>query len=122
MLEKNDPQSSYLLSAWQRICLIMKGEFAPYLQQIMPSILSQASLKTTAGVQGMGEGDLEEVMDELNKDTKQKQGVMNDEIEEKNTALEMLSVFLEECPAACANFIEPVSKVVLELVNFSGSD
>ena len=70
----------------------------------------------------MGEGDLEEVMDELNKDTKQKQGVMNDEIEEKNTALEMLSVFLEECPAACANFIEPVSKVVLELVNFSGSD
>ena len=100
----------------------MKGDFAPYLQQIMPSILSQASLKTTAGVQGMGEGDLEEVMDELNKDTKQKQGVMNDEIEEKNTALEMLSVFLEECPAACANFIEPVSKVVLELVNFSGSD
>lgn len=30
-LEASDPQRSYLLSAWQRICLKMKESFAPYL-------------------------------------------------------------------------------------------
>ena len=100
----------------------MKSDFSPYLQQIMPSILNNAALKVTVGVEGMGEGDMEVVMEELNKDSKNRQNIMTDEIEEKNTALEMLQVFLEECPEACAGFIEPVSKVVLELSNFNGSD
>lgn len=31
-LDDKDPQRSYLLSAWQRICLIMKTDFTPYLE------------------------------------------------------------------------------------------
>ena len=43
-LEERDPQRSYLLSAWQRICLIMKSDFAPYLDDILQSILTMATL------------------------------------------------------------------------------
>jgi hypothetical protein len=48
--------------------------------------------------------------------------VVTDEIDEKNTALEMMNVFLEECSAACYDYIEPISKVILELTNFNASD
>jgi len=37
-LDSKDPQRTYLLSAWQRICLLMKKEFSPFLKQILPSI------------------------------------------------------------------------------------
>jgi hypothetical protein len=46
----------------------MKDEFAPYLKDIMPNILSLASLKPEMGVEGMGEGDIEAVMNEIKED------------------------------------------------------
>jgi importin-5 len=37
-LDSKDPQRTYLLSAWQRICLLMKKEFVPFLKQVIPSL------------------------------------------------------------------------------------
>ena len=51
-MDANDPQRSYLLTAWQRICLIMKDKFTPYLEQILPAILSMATLKPEMGIEG----------------------------------------------------------------------
>jgi len=95
----------------------MKGEFAPYLKEIMPNILNLASLKPEMGVAGVGEGDLADVMNEIKPDTAgdKKTNVMTDEIEEKDTAIQMLVVFLDECGGGCAEFIDSISNIILEL-------
>ena len=43
-LEQKDPQKSYLLSAWQRICLLLKQDFTKYLSAVLPSIFKMATL------------------------------------------------------------------------------
>ena len=49
-LEKRDSQRVYLLSAWQRVCLLMKEEFGQYLPQVLPSVLSMAALNPEMGI------------------------------------------------------------------------
>jgi hypothetical protein len=51
-LEKKDAQRIYLLSAWQRICLLMKSDFGPYLEHVLPSIFSMATLNPEMGISG----------------------------------------------------------------------
>ena len=43
--DSDDPQSSYLLSAWARICKVMGQNFVPYLDIVMPPLLASAQLK-----------------------------------------------------------------------------
>ena len=43
--EPDDPQSSYLLAAWARICKILGSDFAPYLDIVMPPLLRSAQIK-----------------------------------------------------------------------------
>ena len=123
-LEQNDPQRSYLLSAWQRICLVMKTDFTPYLAEILPSILTMASLKPEMGIEGKGAADLADVMNEIKPDgsDSKKVNIMTDEIEEKDTAIQMLIVFIEELGAGCAQYIEQVSTILLGLTQFYASD
>jgi len=101
-MEEKDPQRSYLLSAWQRICLKMKADFAPYLAQILPSILQMASLKPEMGIEG-ATAELTDVLDEIKPAGDGKRlNIMNDDIEEKDSAIQMLIVFVEELGAGCA--------------------
>ena len=44
-LADDDPQVSYLISAWARICKIMGKRFEPYLNLVMGPVLKTASLK-----------------------------------------------------------------------------
>ena len=67
-LDQADPQRSYLLSAWQRICLTMKTDFTPYLADILPSILTMASLKPEMGIEGKGAAELSDVLNEISPD------------------------------------------------------
>jgi len=123
-LDEKDPQRSYLLSAWQRICLIMKTDFTPYLEEILPPILSMATLKPSMGVEGKGEAGLSDVLQELGtgEDGDKKANVMTDEIEEKDSALQMLIVFIEELGGGFAKYIDQVSTILLGLTQFYGSD
>jgi hypothetical protein len=43
-MEADDPFRSYVLSAWSRICTVLKQEFVPYLPMVMPIVLQAASL------------------------------------------------------------------------------
>ena len=44
-LTDDDPQMSYMISAWARICKILGPRFAPYLPVVMPAIMKTASMK-----------------------------------------------------------------------------
>lgn len=109
-MEDTDPQRSYLLTAWQRICTIMKSKFTPYLDQIMPSIFNMALLKPKVGA-GDEEGDIDDVLAELRtsdgkEEDKKKIDLKTDEIEDKDTAIQMLIVFIDELGVGFAKYID----------------
>ncbi len=37
-LEQVDPQKTYVLIGWQRLCLVLSKDLAPYLPAILPSL------------------------------------------------------------------------------------
>ena len=86
----------------------MKTKFTPYLQEILPPILQMASLKPEMGIEGQGAAEISDVLQEVRPDgTKDKKAnIMTDEIEEKDTAIQMLVVFIEELGAGFAQYID----------------
>jgi hypothetical protein len=76
------------------------------------------------GIEGQGEAGFEDVLNELgsNDDGAKKANVMTDEIEEKDSALQMLIVFIEELGGGFAQYIDQVSTILLGLTQFYGSD
>ncbi|KAK9764648.1 importin subunit beta-3 [Basidiobolus ranarum] len=53
--EADDPQVSYLLAAWARICKVLGQDFIPYLSVVMPPLLQSAKLKPDFAVLDMDE-------------------------------------------------------------------
>jgi hypothetical protein len=76
------------------------------------------------GIEGQGEAGLSDVLNELDSNTEgtKKANVMTDEIEEKDSALQMLIVFIEELGGGFAQYIDQVSTILLGLTQFYGSD
>ena len=68
----------------------MKEKFVPYLPQILPNILKMATLKADMGVDGQGAGAIDDVLNEIGTegvDGKKHTNIMNDDIEEKDSAI-----------------------------------
>lgn len=38
--EQTDPQKSYILAGWQRLCLVYGKELSSYLDRILPSLFA----------------------------------------------------------------------------------
>ncbi len=53
-LEPDDPQLSFLLQAWARICKALGKDFAPYLDLVMPPLLAAASYDPDLTISGNG--------------------------------------------------------------------
>lgn len=123
-MEDNAPERVYLLSAWQRICVIMREKFTPYLDEIMPSILSMALLKPSMGVEGVGEGEIEDILNEIrptDDKTSKKINLNTDELEDKDTALRMIVVFVEELGVGFAKYLDQASEILLSMTKYSAS-
>jgi len=111
-LEKRDAQRVYLLSAWQRICLLMKADFAPYLKDVLPGIFSSATLNPQMGVAGQDTlASLTDVLSEIKPETasgakEEKMNVVTDEIDEKDVAIQMLAVFIDEVGEAFIDWVD----------------
>ncbi len=43
--DSDDPQSSYLMHCWGRMCRVLGSDFLPYLQGVMPPLMELASAK-----------------------------------------------------------------------------
>ena len=69
------------------------------------------------GIEGAGAADLTDVLKEINPDGagEKRTNIMTDEIDEKDTAIQMLIVFIEELGPACYEYITPVSQILLGL-------
>ena len=120
-----DPMRTYIFGAWQRLCLLLKEEFAPFLPSVIPSLFKMAALNPEMSIQGGKEGNLTDILHELapaNSDESKKTiNVNTSETEEKDVAIQMLIVFIDELGAAFADYVEPTSKILLAMVDFDAN-
>lgn len=78
-----------MFGAWQRLVLLLKSEFAPYLPEVIPALFRTATLNPEMSIQGGKEGQLTDILNELkptgevNKDI----NVNTSETEEKDVAI-----------------------------------
>jgi hypothetical protein len=104
----------------------MKEKFAPYLKDVLPTIFSMANLAPEMGISGSDTfADLNDVITELrpNEDGAEKKlTVVTDELEEKDVAIQMLSVFIDELGGAFAEYVEPASRILLSLTKYQAND
>ncbi|RXM36693.1 Importin-5 [Acipenser ruthenus] len=95
-LEDDDPQISYMISAWARMCKILGKEFQQYLPVVMGPLMKTASIKPevalldTQDMENMSEDDGWEF---VNLGDQQSFGIKTAGLEEKATACQMLFSF-----------------------------
>lgn len=103
----------------------MKKDFAPFLPQVVPSLFQMATLNPEMSIAGIaGSGDLVDVLSEIKPAEKGEKhlNVNTDETEEKDVAIQMLTVFIDELGGAYADYIEPTSKILLALISYEAND
>lgn len=105
----------------------MKKEFIPYLKDVIPSLFQMATLNPEMGIQGSDKvGDIADVLSEIKPnqvgDKEKHININTDEIEEKDVAIQMLAVFVDELGAGFAEFVEPTSKILLSMIEYEAND
>jgi len=89
----------------------MKEKFTPYLNQVLPHILQQASLRAEMKIQGQEEStDIQGMLEEVGNMKEKKANIMTDEIEEKDSAIQMLVVFIDELGQAFLHTLKMLLK------------
>ena len=117
-LAPNDPQISYLLSAWQRLCVALKSDFSVYLPHVVPGLLSMAAV-TAAGSIDSNPTDTLDLEAMLKDEKKGKVSVSTSDTEDKVVALETLLTIVDSMKAAYMPFVEQTIQLVLPLVNYT---
>ncbi|KAJ1557984.1 hypothetical protein HK096_004234, partial [Nowakowskiella sp. JEL0078] len=119
--DTSNPQSTYLLASWARICQVLKKDFVPYLNIVVPALVRSAELQAEATV-------LDEVED-LNEDNwdsfyyeGQRVGIPTAVLEEKSTAIHMLVIYARELVEDFAPFAERVLDICIPMLSFVFSD
>lgn len=105
----------------------MGVEFGPYLPSVIPSLFQMATLNPEMSIQGLtNAGDIADMLSEVKpQDTADKTNKINintDEIEEKDVAIQMLAVFIDELGAVYAPYVETTSKILLSMIDFEAND
>lgn len=106
----------------------MKKDFIPFLKDVVPSLFQMATLNPEMGIAGTTKvGDINDVLSEIKPASKEtKDGghftITTDEIEEKDVAIQMLAVFVDELGAGFAEYVEPTSKILLSMVEYEAND
>lgn len=70
-------------------------------------------------------GDIADVLHEVKPqdiDRTQRINITTDEIEEKDVAIQMLAVFIEELGAGFANYVDQASKILLTMITYEAND
>ncbi|CAK1548631.1 unnamed protein product [Leptosia nina] len=120
-LPADDPQTSYLISAWSRICKIMGKKFAQYLPMVMEPVMRTAAMKPEVAL--LDNEDLENVDGDLDwhfvtLGEQQNFGIKTAGLEDKASACDMLVCYARELKEAFAEYAEDVVKLMVPLLKF----
>lgn len=122
-LEADDPQISYMISAWARMCKIFGTEFTQYLPLVMPSVMKAASIKPEVAVidaddPKSGQYSEDDGWQFITLGDQQKFGIKTAGLEDKSTACQMLVCYARELKEGFAPYIEQVVKLMVPLLKF----
>ncbi|RNA44474.1 Importin-5, partial [Brachionus plicatilis] len=120
-LEDEDPQISYMISSWARMCKILGKDFEKYLPVVMAPVLKTASFKPEIAV--VDEEEVKEISDEedwqfVTIGDQQSFGIKTTGLEEKATACSMLVCYAKELKEGFAQYTEEVTKLMVPLFKF----
>jgi hypothetical protein len=123
MLEADDPQISYMISAWARMCKIIGKDFVQYLGVVMPPVLKAAQIKPEVAL--LDSDDPQQEVDEneegwefVNLGEQQKFGIKTAGLEDKSTACQMLVHYARELKEGFVDYVEQVVKIMVPLLKF----
>lgn len=109
----DDPQITYLLTAWQRLCITLKEEFAVYLPQVVPGLLMLATPQTTSP-------EVPSVtLESLLQVGPKRFQVTNSDLEDKVVALETVLTIVDTMKGHYLPYVQPTSQLVLPLAHCS---
>uniref|UniRef100_A0A8C4QHS1 Karyopherin (importin) beta 3 n=1 Tax=Eptatretus burgeri TaxID=7764 RepID=A0A8C4QHS1_EPTBU len=120
-LEDDDPQISYMISAWARMCKILGKDFQQYLPVVMGPLLKTASIKPEVAL--LDAQDIEDMQEDeswefVNLGDQQSFGIKTSGLEEKATACQMLVCYARELKEGFAEYTEQVVKLMVPLLKF----
>ncbi|KAG7268938.1 hypothetical protein CRUP_002934 [Coryphaenoides rupestris] len=129
-LEDDDPQISYMISAWARMCKILGKEFQQYLPVVMGPLMKTASIKPEVAL--LDTQDMENISEDdgwefVNLGDQQSFGIKTAGLEEKATACQMLVCYAKELKEGFVEYTEQVVKLMsmpllLECARVRGPD
>ena len=111
--DDDDPQSQYLLHCWGRMCRVLGTDFVPYLPGVMPPLLELASAK--ADIQLIDNE--EEALDqeegwELVPLKGKVIGIKTQTLEDKNTAIELITIYAQILEAAFEPYVKQITETI----------
>jgi len=120
-IAEDDPQLSYMITAWTRICQILGERFAPYLPMVMGPILRTAAVKPELQVLDSDEAEEIEGQDdwELVKiGESQNLGIHTARLEDKSMACQMLVSYARVMKSQFIPYVDEVIKIIHPLFKF----
>ena len=119
--EDNDPQTSYMVSAWARKYKILGKDFQQYLSLVIEPLIKTASAKLDVAL--LDTQDVENMNDDdgwqhVNLGDQQHFGIKTSGLEAKVTACQMLVYYAKELREGFVNYTEQVVKLMVPLLKF----
>lgn len=117
-LEPDDPQVSFLLQSWARICRCLGQDFVPYLPHVMPPLLASAKLQPDVKIRDADDDtESQEGWDFIPVGDK-RIGINTSSLEEKATACNMLYCYASELKEGFWPYVDEVTKILVPLMRF----
>ncbi|XP_076804847.1 importin-5-like [Clavelina lepadiformis] len=119
--EDDDPQISYMISAWARMCKLLGQNFVQYLPVVMGPLMKAASIRpevTMLDSQDVETLDEDEGWEFIKLGDQQSFGIKTAGLEEKSTACQMLVCYARELKEGFVEYVEEVVKLMVPLLKF----
>ncbi|XP_055921523.1 importin-5 [Eupeodes corollae] len=120
-LSDDDPQTSYLISAWARMCKILGKQFEQYLPLVMGPVMRTAAMKPEVAMLDNDEvEDIEGDVDWsfINLGEQQNFAIRTAGMEDKASACEMLVCYARELKEGFADYAEEVVRLMVPMLKF----
>ena len=114
VVDADDPQGNYLLHCWGRMCRVLGTDFVPYLGVVMPPLLNFASAK--ADIQLLEDEDQVQAIEdegwELVPIKGKVIGIKTSTLEEKNTAIELITIYARILEANFESYVLGIAEKI----------
>uniref|UniRef100_A0A0K8TSJ3 Putative karyopherin importin beta 3 n=1 Tax=Tabanus bromius TaxID=304241 RepID=A0A0K8TSJ3_TABBR len=117
----DDPQTSYLISAWSRICRILGKDFEQYLPLVMRPVMQTAAMKPEVAL--LDNEQVEDIQGDfdwsfISLGEQQNFAIRTAGMEDKASACEMLVCYARELKDGFADYAEEVVRLMVPLLKF----